>query len=74
MIHFYLLGVFFGRRLLAECDLVSLYVHLCVADSQPFPSEVVKVRLTIVNQQFEKLSLLKGDSIYSVHLLIHFCS
>lgn len=74
MIHFYLLGVFFGRRLLAECDLVSLYVHLCVADSQSFPSEVVKVRLTIVNQQFEKLSILKADSIYSVHLLLHFCS
>ncbi|KAG7561318.1 MATH/TRAF domain, partial [Arabidopsis thaliana x Arabidopsis arenosa] len=48
-------------RLLAECDLVSLYVHLCVADSQSFPSEVVKVRLTIVNQQFEKLSILKDS-------------
>lgn len=72
MIHFDFFGVFCGRRLLAECDLVSLYLHMCVADSQSLPSEVVKVRLTIVNQLSEKLSILKGDSIYSVHLFIHF--
>ncbi|CAD5326177.1 unnamed protein product [Arabidopsis thaliana] len=49
----------FKWRLLAEYDLVSLYLHLCLPDSQLFPSEVVKARLTIVNQLFEKLSISK---------------
>jgi len=49
-----------------------LNMTLCLPDSQLFPSEVVKARLTIVNQLSEKLSISKGDSIYCVHLLIHF--
>lgn len=50
-----------GRRLLAECDLVVLHLYMCITDCPPFPSEAVKVRLTIVNQLCEYRSILKGD-------------
>ncbi|XP_010516484.1 PREDICTED: MATH domain and coiled-coil domain-containing protein At3g58340-like [Camelina sativa] len=46
-------------HLLAECDLVFLYLSLCIADCQLLPSEAVKVRLKIVNQLSENLSILK---------------
>lgn len=50
-----------GRRLLAECDLLFLHLYMCINDCPPFPSAAIKVRLTIVNQLSEKLSILKGD-------------
>ncbi|CAG7905382.1 unnamed protein product [Brassica rapa] len=71
-------------RLLAECDLVVLHLYMCITDSQPFPSEAVKVRLTIVNQLSEYRSILKesdhgfdeksptwGCAIDSVKLVFH---
>ncbi|KAF8053015.1 hypothetical protein N665_1476s0008 [Sinapis alba] len=49
----------FKWRLLAECDLVFLHLYMCLTDCPPFPSKVLKVRLTIVNQLSENKSILK---------------
>ncbi|XP_019099738.1 PREDICTED: MATH domain and coiled-coil domain-containing protein At3g58340-like [Camelina sativa] len=54
---------FSGRHLLAECDLVFLYLSLCIADCQSLPSEALKVRLKIVNQLSENLSILKESEL-----------
>ncbi|XP_018480149.1 MATH domain and coiled-coil domain-containing protein At3g58340-like [Raphanus sativus] len=54
----------FKWRLLAECDLLFLHLYMCINDCPPFPSAAIKVRLTIVNQLSEKLSILKESEHY----------
>lgn len=42
---------------------------MCLTDCPPFPSEVLKVRLTIINQLSENKSILKVDIFNSLLVL-----
>ncbi|WZZ52059.1 hypothetical protein YC2023_052166 [Brassica napus] len=56
----------FKWRLLAECDLVVLHLYMCITDCPPFPSEAVKVRLTI-NQTIGLMRSLRPGAVQSLH-------